>query len=190
VIDYSESEVSSNEQAFGFPILPKDTYLMRIAKVTPGRTADDAKFPGLIMPKVELRVEHGANTGVEQNGMPFFPTFVLGTERDPDFEDPQPPDLQNWQAKNRAQWKRIVVKSGAGVAGAASLEAVAARLEGCKLYVAVGVKHEKAKGKYEARDVNVINGVFSLAEGPGATNGASAAVTRAVPRQTFTVEEE
>jgi hypothetical protein len=185
VIDYNEGEAVSNEQAFGFPILPKDTYLMRVAKVTVGQTQK-----GLVMPKVELRVEDGQTTGIEHNGMPFFPQFVLGTERDPDFEDPQPPDLQSWQARNRAQWKRLVVKAGAGITGAATLDTVANRLTGCKLWVGVGVKHEKEKDGYPARDVNVITGVFSLAEGPGATNGASAApAARAVPRA-FRVEEE
>ena len=168
MIDFTGAETISNDQAFGFPCLPKDTYTMKIASLKEVRTGPNSKNPGAIMASFELRVVEGAETGDAHAGIPFFTKLVLGGEGDLDAEDPKTTDT-----KSGLQYRLIVKCAGyvpstteGRLSTSEQMARIAEEIVGNEVQVKLSVRKSKevlnADGsiKYEARDENRIDGVF------------------------------
>jgi hypothetical protein len=173
MIDFSDSSGISNEQAFGFPVLPKDTYLMKIASLKEERTGPNSKHPGALMAALEFRVVEGAETGDAHAGIPFYTRIVLGGEGDLDADDPKTVDT-----KGGLQYRLIVGRAGyvpgpreGELSTVEQLARIADQITGNELRLKLSVRRSKevlngdGSVKYEARDENRIDGVFARGGG-------------------------
>jgi len=168
MLDFNESV--SNDSAYGFPKLPKDVYTLRIA----GKKIKRSQKGNLGL-TLELRVQSGEATGLEQNGMVHFEDYWLGTEDDPDGEDPA--TQTGKMRRTYAQLKLMVAKAGAQRAvvgirghGESYWADLGDALVGNDVRAAIDIKTEpertnKETGqKYDAREVNRITALYDMNE--------------------------
>lgn len=188
MLDFNERV--TNEALNAADALPDDTYTVTIESHRMKRTKK-----GGIMPSMLLRVQEGVATGFAENGRVHFEDFWLGTETDPDGEDPATRKQKGYKEKydlvQLFAQATIGGFDGRGRSGEGYWEALFSAMDGKQCRVLMRRKHEPAKDGYDAKDRNIIRGVFSMTEKlPGqGFNGLNGGAEPQVPRRPFTIQQ-